>query len=157
MHESEKSKWRHSVVSDSQRPRGLQPTRLLHPWDFPGKSTGVGCHCLLWRICLQCRKYRRCGFNPRSERSPGGGHGKPLQYSCPDNPMDRWATVHRVPKSWTQLKWLSTHTYNWFTSLQKLTQHCKATILPQKIKKKKQKTKQTRTKAKYIKSENENS
>ena len=30
----------------SLRPRGLQPTRL-HPWDFPGKSTGVGCHCLL--------------------------------------------------------------------------------------------------------------
>ena len=29
------------------RPRGLQPTRLLHPWDFPGKSTGVGRHCLL--------------------------------------------------------------------------------------------------------------
>ena len=32
---------------DSQRPQGLQPTRLLRPWDFPGKSTGVGCHCLL--------------------------------------------------------------------------------------------------------------
>ena len=31
----------------TQRPHGLQPTRLLHPWDFPGKSTGVGCHCLL--------------------------------------------------------------------------------------------------------------
>ena len=29
------------------RPHGLQPTRLLRPWDFPGKSTGVGCHCLL--------------------------------------------------------------------------------------------------------------
>ena len=29
------------------QPRGLQPTRLLRPWDFPGKSTGVGCHCLL--------------------------------------------------------------------------------------------------------------
>ena len=28
-------------------PHGLQPTRILHPWDFPGKSTGVGCHCLL--------------------------------------------------------------------------------------------------------------
>ena len=26
---------------------GLQPTRLLHPWDFSGKSTGVGCHCFL--------------------------------------------------------------------------------------------------------------
>ena len=30
-------------VSDSLRPDGLQPTRLLHPWDSPGKSTGVGC------------------------------------------------------------------------------------------------------------------
>ena len=48
MHESEKWKWRRSVVSDSSRPHGLQPTRLLHPWDFPGKSTGVGCHGLLW-------------------------------------------------------------------------------------------------------------
>ena len=34
-------------MSDSEQPHGLQPTRLLHPWDFPGKSTGVGCHCLL--------------------------------------------------------------------------------------------------------------
>ena len=50
MHESEKWKWSRSVVSDSQRPHGLQPTRLLHPWDFPGKSTGLGCHCLLWYI-----------------------------------------------------------------------------------------------------------
>ena len=48
MHESEKWKWSRSVVSDSLQPHGLQPTRLLRPWDFPGKSTGVGCHCLLW-------------------------------------------------------------------------------------------------------------
>ena len=47
MHESEKWKWNRSVVSDSSQPHGLQPTRLLRPWDFPGKSTGVGCHCLL--------------------------------------------------------------------------------------------------------------
>ena len=40
-------KWRRSVVSDSQRLHRLQPSRLLHPLDFPGKSTGVGCHCLL--------------------------------------------------------------------------------------------------------------
>ena len=45
--ESEKWKWSHSVMSNPQRPHGLQPSRLLHPWDFPGKSTGVGCHCLL--------------------------------------------------------------------------------------------------------------
>ena len=47
MHESEKWKWSRSVVSDPQQPHGLQPTRLLRPWDFPGKSTGVGCHCPL--------------------------------------------------------------------------------------------------------------
>ena len=37
-------------MSDSQQPHGLQPTSLLHPWDFPGKSTGVGCHCLLRNV-----------------------------------------------------------------------------------------------------------
>ena len=42
MHESEKWKWSCSVVSDSSRPHGLQPTRLLHPWDSPGKSTEWG-------------------------------------------------------------------------------------------------------------------
>ena len=45
MHESEK--WSCSAVPDSSQRHGLQPTRLLHPWDFPGKSTRVGCHCLL--------------------------------------------------------------------------------------------------------------
>ena len=40
-------KWICSVMFDSVRPHGLQLTRLLHPWDFPGKSTAVGCHCLL--------------------------------------------------------------------------------------------------------------
>ena len=47
MRENEKWKWSCSVVSNPQRLHGLQPTRLLHPWDFPGKSTGVGCHCLV--------------------------------------------------------------------------------------------------------------
>ena len=40
-------KWSRSVVSDSSVAHGLQPTRLLRLWGFPGKSTGVGCHCLL--------------------------------------------------------------------------------------------------------------
>ena len=42
-----------------------------------------------------------------SGRSPGGGHGNPLQYSCLENPMDRgawWATVYGAAKSQTQLK-----------------------------------------------------
>ena len=50
-------KWSHSVVSDSSWPHGLQPTRLLHPWDFPGKSTGVGCHHLLRRTWLDLNIY----------------------------------------------------------------------------------------------------
>ena len=47
------------------------------------------------------------GSIPGSGRSPGGGNGNPLQYSCLENPMDRetWrAIVHRVAQSWTQLK-----------------------------------------------------
>ena len=44
-------------------PIGLQPTRLLHPWDFPGKSTGVGCHCLLRsRRLLKILHFRALGL-----------------------------------------------------------------------------------------------
>ena len=42
-----------SVMSDSVRPHRRQPTRLLCPWDSPGKNTGVGCHFL-----LQCMKMK---------------------------------------------------------------------------------------------------
>ena len=42
----------HSVVSDSLQPHGLYPSRLLCPWDFPGKNTGMGCHFLLQGIFL---------------------------------------------------------------------------------------------------------
>ena len=47
VHESEKWKWSHSVVSDSVLPHRWQPTRLPCPWDSPDKNTGVGCHFLL--------------------------------------------------------------------------------------------------------------
>ena len=59
-----------SVVSNSVRPHRWQPTRLPHPWDSPGKNTGVGCHFL-----LQCRKVK-------SESE--------VAQSCPtlSNPMD---------------------------------------------------------------------
>ena len=56
---------------------------------------------------------------PGSGRSPGERHGNPLQYSCLENPMDRgawWATVHRVTKSRTRLKRLSTHAHRKFKS-----------------------------------------
>ena len=42
-----------AAVSDSVQPHRPQPTRLPHPWDSPGKNTGVGCHFL-----LQCMKVK---------------------------------------------------------------------------------------------------
>ena len=69
MHKSEKWKWSRSVVSDSVRPHGLQPTRLLRLWDSPGKSTGVGCHCLL-QNCLKWDReegYYLLGADPETD------------------------------------------------------------------------------------------
>ena len=97
----------HSVLSNSLQPHGLQPTRLLHPWDLPGKSTGVGCHFLLQHNFYHYINNRgfpggsdgkasACnvgdpGSIPGSERDPGEGNGTPLQHSCLENPMDRGA------------------------------------------------------------------
>ena len=65
-------KWKVKVKSLSRvrllATHGLQPTRLLRPWDFPGNSTGVGCHCLLHTLMLIISKaplspmslYERC-------------------------------------------------------------------------------------------------
>ena len=50
-----------SVVSEPLQPWGLQPARLLCPWDSPGKNTGVGCHFLLQRI------FQIQGSNPHLE------------------------------------------------------------------------------------------
>ena len=66
------------------------------------------------------------GLVPGLGRSPGEGHGNPLQYSCLENSMDRWAwqaTVHGVTKSWI---WLSnshthTHTHTQYMHLHKKT------------------------------------
>ena len=55
---------------------------------------------------------REAGSIPESGKSPGGGHGNPLQYSCLENSMDRgawWAMVPGVAKSRTRLKRLSMH------------------------------------------------
>ena len=73
--------WVTSVMSDSERPHRRQPTRLRHPWDSPGKNTGVGCHCL-----LQCMKVK-------SESE--------VAQSCPilSDPMDcslPGSSIHRI-------------------------------------------------------------
>ena len=52
-------------MSDSLRPHGLQPTRLLWAWDFPSKSTGVGCCCLL-RFFTERYSKKQCQFPLKS-------------------------------------------------------------------------------------------
>ena len=71
-------------MSDSVRPHRRQPTRPRHPWDSPGKNTGVGCHFL-----LQCMKVK-------SESE--------VAQSCPtlSDPMDcslRGSSVHGIFKA----------------------------------------------------------
>ena len=61
-----------SLPSDnSVRPRRWQPTRLHHPWDSPGKSTGVGCHCLL---CLQCLGHGQRKAMPKNTQTTAQLH-----------------------------------------------------------------------------------
>ena len=72
-------------------------TLLLPSSGFPGGSNGKESAC----------NDEDPGSLSGLERSPGGGHGNPLQYSCLEEPMDRgvWRSiVHRVTKHWT---WLS--------------------------------------------------
>ena len=61
--------WSRSVVSNSSRPRGLQPTRLLHPWDFPGKSPGVGRQCLLRKYILHICKRLKVSYTYQKQQA----------------------------------------------------------------------------------------
>ena len=64
----------------------------------------------------QCRRLRDASLIPGPGRSPGGGNGSPIQYSCLEDPMDggAWqATVHGVIENWTRRKWLSIRVSTW--------------------------------------------
>ena len=86
----------------------------------------------IWKVALLVKNtpanpgdIRDASSIPGSGRFPEGGHGHTLNYSCLRNPMDRkawWATVHRVAKSRTWLKQLSTHVRSLnFSSVQSLS------------------------------------
>ena len=66
-----------SVMSDSVRPHRQQPTRLLCPWDCPGKNTGVGCHFFLqcMHVCM------------------------PSPFSCVRLCVTIWTAAHQAPLS----------------------------------------------------------
>ena len=76
-----------SVISYSLQLHGLQPTRLLCPWDFPGVNTGVGCHFLVQGIfltqgsdlCLLCLLHWQADFLPLVP--PGRPPHRPVQFS----------------------------------------------------------------------------
>ena len=99
---------------------------LLKPWfftsclqhqDFPGGSDGKA----------SAYNAGDQGSIPGWGRSPGEGNGKPLQYSCLWNLIDRgawWATVCGVAKSGTRLRWLNMHTYQTY-----ILQTCKISSL----------------------------
>ena len=59
-------------------------------------------------LLVKARDRRDVGLIPGSGRSPGGGHGNLLQYSCLENPINRGAWWATVMKSWTHLKQLGT-------------------------------------------------
>ena len=76
------------------------------PWWFSGKESAYN-----------AGDTGDAGLIPGAGRSPGGGHGNPLQYSCLENPMDRvawWATVHRIAKSRAPLS-MDHMRENWLT------------------------------------------
>ena len=66
-------------MSDSVRPHRRQPTRLPHPWDSPGKNTGVGCHFL-----LQCMKVQ--SESEVSQSCPT--YSDPMDCSLPGSSVD---------------------------------------------------------------------
>ena len=75
------------------------------------KASQVGL--VVKRLTANARDIRDVGLIPGRGKSPGEGHGNPLQYSCLENPMDRgaWqATVHGVTKGQTRLKQLDLFT-----------------------------------------------
>ena len=77
-------------MSDSSRSPGLQPTRLFRPWDFPGKSTGVGCHHLLHSSHLRVKAVvltrAHKSYRTQNTFSFFSPHMAPLPHSAPEPP-----------------------------------------------------------------------
>ena len=88
----------HSVVPDSLWLHGLQPTRLLCPWDFPSKDTGLGCHFLLQ------------GIFPNQGSNPGLLHYRQILYqlksTCKNESIKECVCIY-----------IYIYRYDWLTSL----------------------------------------
>ena len=99
-----------SVVSDSVRPHRQQPTRLSHPWDSPGKNTGVGCHFL-----LQCMKVKSESevaqscltlCNPMDCSLPGSSVHGIFQARILECISISFSRVSSSPRDWNQVSYI---------------------------------------------------
>ena len=79
----------------------------LHRMGFPDRISGR-------EPTSQCQRHKRHKFNPWVERSPGGGHGNLLQYSCLENPMVREAWLQSIGS-----QWFGHHWSNWSHRMQR--------------------------------------
>ena len=98
------SPWGHNESDTTER---LSPAQHRHACGLPSWLSAK-------EAARNARDSGEAGSVPGSGRSPGGGHGNPLQCSWLENPKDRgtWqATVLRVTKNQRQLKQLSMHAY----------------------------------------------
>ena len=85
--------------------------RIRHNWAIKPLNLASQVALAVKNLPASARDIKNKGSIPGLERSPGGGHGNPLQYFCLENSMDRgawWATVHRVANIQTWLKWQHT-------------------------------------------------
>ena len=90
----------HSVISNSLRPLGLSPTRLLRPWNSPGKNTGIGCH--------SSGDLPDPGIEPRSpamwaEALTSEPQGKPFHEKGWLRGQN-WGTRRLTPRPWSLIK-----------------------------------------------------
>ena len=101
-------------IPQMEEPGGLPSMgsyRVGHDWSDLAAAAAV-----VKNLPASTGDVRDVGSISGSGRSPGGGHGNPLQCSCLENPMDTgawWPAVHRVAQAWTQLKRLRTHSVYW--------------------------------------------
>ena len=80
-------------MSDSSRSHALQPTRLLHPWGFLGKSTGLECHCLL-QTCSLFQNSKACFTKQKKKKNSTTRIKLLLLFSCQVTSDSYW--LHRL-------------------------------------------------------------
>ena len=92
-----------SVVSDTVQPHRWQPTRLPHPWDPPGKNTGVGCRCLLQCVKVKSLSHAQLVVTPWTaayQAPPSMGFSRQEYWSGLPFPSPYiWVYTPKEPKS----------------------------------------------------------